>query len=84
MYLLLVNPTVNVQVPVIGAVQWSNARLMCDVEAFPFPSNYWIKDQDGILLNGLENVLFKKCLYPRLFLGVSTVSKKLSLTTGLL
>ncbi|EEZ99076.2 lachesin isoform X1 [Tribolium castaneum] len=47
-------PKVQVQKALVGAPLYSNVKLKCDVEAFPNSNNYWVKEQDEVLLNGFK------------------------------
>lgn len=54
----------------VGAAFTSNAKLKCEVEAFPHSKTYWIKEEEDIFLNGLVSelkLLISVHLYPTLY-----------------
>ncbi|KAJ8918064.1 hypothetical protein NQ315_011521, partial [Exocentrus adspersus] len=56
-------PKVQVQKPLIGAPLHTSTKLKCDVEAFPFSNNYWIKGEEMILKSEKYTILEKKSGY---------------------
>ena len=51
-FIFVVSPSVQVQKALVGAPFGANAKLKCDVQAFPHSNNYWITEHDEDILNG--------------------------------
>ncbi|GJQ69023.1 hypothetical protein Trydic_g6195 [Trypoxylus dichotomus] len=61
-------PSIHVVKSLVGVPIGGNAKLKCDVEAYPSSNNYWIKDHEENLLNGSRHYIHEKKVYAKIIM----------------